>query len=204
MREMMRLGLILMGMSLICAAALGFVNNQTEDRIAAQKELIRQQAMQSVSTSFGSDLEFDSLSVAGLANPYEETGRVLTPMEIVSGGRRVGFVFTAYRKGYSSVIETLVAVDTTGVICGSSILYQSETPGLGTKAQAPEWMAQLAGRDENALAVDKDGGEIHSITGATVSSRAIVGSVAEGLEAMRAAGLFVAGAPAAAAAGGAE
>jgi electron transport complex protein RnfG len=187
---MARLGLILMAMSLICAAALGFVNSQTEEKIAFQKELVRQEAMASVASSLGSDLTYDSLEVPGLANPFEETGRTLAPVEVLSGGTRVGYIFTAYRKGYSSVIETLVAVDMTGTIIGSSILYQMETPGLGTKYANPEWMAQLAGRDETTLSVSKDGGEVQAVTGATVSGRAIVYPVRDGIEAMRAAGLF--------------
>ncbi|OQX94990.1 hypothetical protein B6I21_07740, partial [candidate division KSB1 bacterium 4572_119] len=34
----------------------------------------------------------------------------------------------------------------------------------------------------DGLAVDKDGGEIKSITGATISSRAVANSIKEGLE----------------------
>jgi electron transport complex protein RnfG len=202
-RDMAKLGLILMGMSLICAAALGFVNSQTEEKIAIQKALVRQEAMNSVAASLGTGLTFDSLAVPGITNPFEETGRTLAPVEVLSGGARVGYIFTAYRKGYSSVIETLVAVDMTGTIRGSSILYQMETPGLGTKYANPEWMTQLTGRDEATLAVSKDGGEVQAVTGATVSCRAIVYPVRDGIEAMRAAGLFdAAPAPADTTAGG--
>jgi len=192
---MLRLGLILMAMSLVCAAALGFVNSKTEAKIALQKELARQEAMNFVAASLGDSLSFDSLSVAGLANPYSETGRALAPVEVLSGRTRVGYLFTAYRKGYSSVIETLVAVDMTGTIRGGSVLYQAETPGLGTRYANPAWMDRISGRDETSLIVNKDGGEVQAVTGATVSGRAIVYSVRVGIEAMRAAGLFE-GAPA--------
>lgn len=190
MREMLKLGFILMAMSLICAAALGFVNSQTADRIAAQKEIAKQEAMALVSAYFGDSLTFDSLSVPGLANPYEETGRILAPVGVTSGGARVGYLFTAYRKGYSSVIETLVSVDLSGTIRGSTILYQVETPGLGTKYADPAWLAGLEGRGGQDLALSRDGGSVDAVTGATVSGRAIVGSVSDGIGAMRAAGLF--------------
>ncbi len=188
MREMARLGLILMTMGLICAAALGFVNSQTKDRIAIQRELARQEAMNLVASSLGSGLTFDSIEVQGLSNPYPETGRTLSPVRVSSSGNPVGYVFTAYRKGYSSVIETLVAVDLEGTIAGSTILFQAETPGLGTRYTDPSWQARLVGQTSPAL--EKDGGEIAGVTGATVSGRAIVGSVADGIEALRAAGLF--------------
>lgn len=193
MREMLKLGLILMAMSLLCAAALGFVNGQTESLIAEQRELARAEAMNLVSSTLGDSLVFDSLQVPGLANPYAETGRELAVVEVRSGTSRVGFIFTAYRKGYSSVIETLVALDTRGVVAGSTILYQSETPGLGTRYSAPGWLGQLQGMDGASVALEKDGGQVSAVTGATVSGRAITGSVSDGVCALRDAGLFSGG-----------
>ncbi len=190
MREMAKLGLILMAMSLLCAAALGYVNALTEDRIAQQKEMAMAAAMDAVSASLGDSLVFDSLAVPGLSNPYAETGRGLAVVEVLSGGTRVGYVFTAYRKGYSSIIETMVALDLTGTIVGSTILYQSETPGLGTRYAAPEWLEQLSGLDGSSVALSRDGGGVSAVTGATVSGRAITGSVADGVAAIREAGLF--------------
>ena len=46
-----------------------------------------------------------------------------------------GYTFTAYGKGYSSTIETIVGVDPDGSICGIKIVDQKETPGLGAKVQ---------------------------------------------------------------------
>ncbi len=190
MREMLKLGFILMAMSLLCAAALGYVNGQTEDRIAAQREQAKAEAMLSISATLGDSLSFDSLAVPGLANPYEETGRELAVVEVLSGGTRVGYVFTAYRKGYSSVVETMVALDTAGTVAGSTIIYQSETPGLGTRYASQDWLAQMAGLDGAAVALERDGGEISAVTGATVTGRAVTGSVADGVAALGQAGLF--------------
>ena len=190
MREMAKLGLILMAMSLLCAAALGYVNALTRDRIARQKEMAVVAAMDAVSAPLGDSLVFDSLAVPGLSNPYAETGRSLAVVEVRAGGARVGYVFTAYRKGYSSVIETMVALDPAGTIVGATILYQSETPGLGTRYAAPEWLEQLSGLDGSSVALVRDGGGVSAVTGATVSGRAITGSVADGVSALRDAGLF--------------
>jgi len=188
--DMTRLGLILMTMSLLCAAALGFVNDMTEERIALQRELARTEAMNLVAGPLGTGLSFDSLQVPGLANPYEETGRTLDVVGVSSGGTTVGYVFTASRKGYSSVIETLVALDTTGLVVGSTILYQSETPGLGTRYADSAWQARLAGLDGEGVRLTVDGGPVQAVTGATVSGRAVTGSVADGVAAIRQAGLL--------------
>ena len=60
-----------------------------------------------------------------------------------------------------------------------------ETPGLGSKAGAPEWLSQLEGQrlDSFDFRVSKDGGEVDAITGATITSRAVCDSLRQGLEA---------------------
>ena len=69
------------------------------------------------------------------------------------------------------------------------MLSQVETPGLGTKVEEvkygeddPWFTRQFLGKTANAVAVDKDGGDIQSITGATISSRALAKSVVAAYE----------------------
>ena len=116
-----------------------------------------------------------------------------------------GYTFTAYGKGYSSTIETIVGVVPDGSISGIKIVDQKETPGLGAKVQEVSsrntlW-AVIAGKgvDESGtppwfqeqykflrvadLNVVKSAGQdgILAITGATISSEAVTGSVKRGL-----------------------
>ena len=97
----------------------------------------------------------------------------------------IGYAFASYAKGYSSTIQTLVGIDTAGTIIGLKILFQKETPGLGTRVEEirsgetePWWQIQFNGKLASEVAVDKDGGEIQSITGATITSRAIADAIA--------------------------
>ena len=103
----------------------------------------------------------------------------------------VGYAIEAFGKGYSSVIETMVGVNKDGTIRKVKILSQKETPGLGArciedepfKPQKPKWTTeQFIGKTVDQLKVDKDGGPIVSITGATISSRAITNSIREALQ----------------------
>ena len=66
---------------------------------------------------------------------------------------------------------------------------QAETPGLGDKIESrrSDWVFQFDGRsignpDVSGWAITGDGGEFDQITGATISPRAIVGAVKDGLE----------------------
>ena len=116
-----------------------------------------------------------------------------------------GYTFTAYGKGYSSTIETIVGVVPDGSISGIKIVDQKETPGLGAKIQevtsrntlwavimgrgvdeagTPPWFQeQYRYLRTNDLRVVKSPGEdgILAITGATISSDAVTGSVKSGL-----------------------
>lgn len=122
----------------------------------------------------------------------------------------VGYSFTAYGKGYSSTIETIVGVDPAGTICGIKITSQRETPGLGAKIEEvaskntlwavmmgnavdetgarPWFQVQFSGAAPEDLEVVKSATEegILAITGATISSDAVTESVREGLEALEA------------------
>jgi H+/Na+-translocating ferredoxin:NAD+ oxidoreductase subunit G len=101
----------------------------------------------------------------------------------------LGYAFKSDGNGYSSVIETMVGIDTTGLIKHIKILSQKETPGLGALSENSEsftgkkWSTrQFEGKTSGQLKVDKDGGQIVSITGATITSRAITNSIKSKLE----------------------
>ena len=83
----------------------------------------------------------------------------------------------------------MVGVDSLGAIQGMKVLKQVETPGLGTKVEEikygeedPWFTRQFLSKQADQVAVDKDGGDIQSITGATISSRALTQSVVAAYE----------------------
>ena len=59
----------------------------------------------------------------------------------------------------------------------------AETSGLGSKASDPAFKDQYVGKG-GTLAVDKDGGEIAAISGATITSRAVTAGVNSALAAV--------------------
>ena len=86
--------------------------------------------------------------------------------------------------GYSGNIEIMVGVDPEGIVTGIEILAQTETPGLGTKITEAGFKRQFLGKglDNTDWRVKKDGGVFDQITGATISPRAVVAAVSDGLE----------------------
>lgn len=104
------------------------------------------------------------------------------------GGRFVGYAIPAAGNGFADVISILYGYDPTrGAIVGFSVLESRETPGLGDKIYkdaaflenfrelrvAPSIVAVKKGKKTAANEVD-------CITGATISSKAVVRILNEG------------------------
>jgi electron transport complex protein RnfG len=90
--------------------------------------------------------------------------------------------------GYNGPIELLVGIDRSGHITGVRVAYHRETPGLGDAIEADrsDW---IEGFDATSLTeppadrwrVTKDGGQFDTITGATVTPRAVTEAVRKAL-----------------------
>lgn len=181
MKDIVKLGGLLMLITTIAATALAGIYNVTKPRIEAQKALELDRAL----TVALPDIPREAIF------PIEKDEQVAYYIGYKTPKKNdlVGYAFVAYGPGYSSVIETMVGVDTLGAILGMKVLSQVETPGLGTKVEEvkygednPWFTRQFLNKAANDVAVDKDGGDIQSITGATISSRALTKSVVAAFE----------------------
>ncbi len=83
----------------------------------------------------------------------------------------------------------IMGVDRIGTLLGVRVISHAETPGLGDKIEASksDWILKFNGRSLNdppptGWAVKKDGGIFDQFTGATITPRALVGAVKNGLE----------------------
>jgi len=179
MKDMLKLGGILTLITVIAAVGLAAVYSITKPRIEEQERLALERAL-TIALPMA-----DKRAII----PVKKDDQVLYYKGYASPdtSQLVGYAYVAYGPGYSSVIKTMVGVDTTGKILGMKVLSQVETPGLGTKIEEvkygekdPWFQRQFIGKSAAKLAVDKDGGEIKSITGATISSRALTNSVVAG------------------------
>ena len=110
-----------------------------------------------------------------------------TSVEIVSAykmtkdGQDAGYCVEVAPTGFGGGVDTMVGISADGTITGISVISaSSETPGLGARCTEAEFMDQFADQPaDGSVAVEKDGGSIVALTGATITSRA----VAEGVNA---------------------
>jgi Na+-translocating ferredoxin:NAD+ oxidoreductase subunit G len=87
----------------------------------------------------------------------------------------IGYIIQSFGKGYSSYINTLIAVDKDFKVLRINILGHAETPGLGDEIESDSFKNQFTGKDlEHLKVVKNDTTEyIQAISGATISSRAV-------------------------------
>lgn len=195
---MIRFGLIMMLVGLVAAALLVGVRLFTQPRIEVHQRMEKQGALKVV------------LPEAEAFEPVKEEGNVIYYRGYASYRKEkvVGYVFLSSGRGFSSVIRTLVGMESDGRITGIKILCQKETPGLGARVEEiktkktlfnaligffrrevlieeeklrPWFQEQFSGKELKNLYVVKEepGDKIQAITGATISSKAVTDSVRE-------------------------
>lgn len=96
---------------------------------------------------------------------------------IYSDEEVIGYAFAASGSGYGGRINILVGIDSDFKIMDISILSQVETPGFGSKITESSFTDQFKGLSASDIALRAAGGKIDAITGATISSRALINIV---------------------------
>lgn len=150
----MKMIVVLTTICIISAFLLGLTYSMTVDKIKYQEEMIEKNALKSV-LPFAVDFSKEG---DGYYKGLNAMGEV------------VGYAFIGGGKGYSSVISVMVGIDTERKIQGIKILSQQETPGLGGRVEEPWFQKQFSEKGLDA---------IDTITGATISSRAVIAVVTE-------------------------
>jgi len=91
------------------------------------------------------------------------------------GDTVIGYIIQSFGKGYSSYINTFIAVDKDFKVLRINILGHAETPGLGDEIESDNFKKQFNGKDQEHLKVVKtDTTEyVQALSGATISSRAV-------------------------------
>jgi electron transport complex protein RnfG len=161
MKEMIRYGFILGLICVIAAGLLAGVNVITRSKITFQLKAEEQAALKEVMSSAA---KFTEVKL----KTHKE---VLYYKAFDNQDKLIGFVFKASSKGYSSVIETLTGIFLDDKISAIKVISLNETPGLGMRITEKEFTSRF--NNQNSL--DLSG--VQAITGATISSRAVINSV---------------------------
>lgn len=180
MKDLIRFSLTLLIICFIASGLLASVNLITNPKIEAQALKEQTDALNEV------------ISNAETFEAVKKDGKTIYYKAYNENRDLVGFAFMTEIKGYSSLIKTMIGMDTQATITAIKILRQNETPGLGTKIievlDNTTIFDALAGKtkpiglkswfqaqfsDKNVNQLD----QVETISGATISSRAVLDSV---------------------------
>lgn len=189
MRDYIRLAGILFLVCAVAAAALGFTNSATYDKIQEQQVIANNEAKKAVLPDAE---EFEKLDDSAFSEIKSNAkyNFITEIYEAKAGGNIVGYAVQAAPKGYGGIVNIVVGIAADGSIQGVKVGNNSETPGLGKKSETPKFQDQFSGKTwESAINVIKNGtpndNEIAAISGATITSKAVTAGVNQALEAAK-------------------
>ena len=143
----------------ILVVSLSWTDNLTRDKIAWQEE---QKIKRMLEEMFPGMSEYT----------YED--EIYT---IYIDAEETGYAFLAVGKGYGGKVNILVGLEDEKTLKGISIISQTETPGLGDRITKIFFTDRFARLSLSDVSLRQDGGQIDAITGATISSEAIIDAV---------------------------
>lgn len=173
MKKILKLTFVLFLISAIVAGILGVVYEMTKDRIA-------EIAAEKTASAYAEVLTAESYDETAYTG--SDTAVKLISKAYDADGTLLGYVVETVVSGSQGSITIIVGVNIDYRCTGISITESSETSGLGAVASSPSdkgvaFRAQFVDADKN-VALVKNGGTIEALTGATITSKAVVSAVA--------------------------
>ena len=158
----------------IAAGFVGTIYHITKEPIQeAQNKLVAESIKEIVPTEFDNDPFAEKISVKLGKERF-----TLYP------ARKEGYVTaiamkSSSNKGYGGNIDVLVSFLLDGTVGNYKVIHHQETPGLGSKVNEESFKKGVIGKSpaSDKFQVKQDGGEIDAITGATITSRALIDAV---------------------------
>jgi electron transport complex protein RnfG len=179
-------------LALFACATTGLVavtHALTEQQIAHQQKAQLLSVLDQVIPVASHDNDLAKSCIA-VSLPYLKTSEPLYAYIAQQQQEPVGLAIeTIAPDGYNGAIKLIVGIDNQGVVTGTRVLSQQETPGLGDKIdlRVTDWILSFSGKqlteeNQSTWAVRKDGGQFDQFTGATITPRAVVKAVRNVLE----------------------
>ena len=162
--------LCLFSVCLVSSALLAAVYAVTKEPIEVANQAKTNNAIAQVVPEFEGDPVPGTIEVGGKEYSY---------YAVIKAGQPVGYAITSSSTGYGGALVLMVGMTADRVVYNTTVLSQSETPGLGAKCVEPDFADQFKSFNpaEKKLSVKKDGGDIDAITASTITSRAYAKAV---------------------------
>lgn len=181
MKKIITSTLVLCIITLVAGLCLAVVYEVTKEPIAAAEEKAALAAYQSV---FPSADVFETQELAPI--PPDASAVVEKVAVAKQGSEALGWALTVTsHEGYGGDITIAMGVSPDGTLTGISVISQGETAGLGAKCKDTAFTDRFVGISGGRITLVKTeaagNGQVQAISGATVTSTAVVNAVNTGL-----------------------
>ena len=189
--NIIKLALVLLAVAAVIALVLGFVNAITEGPIKAYNDNKTAEAYANVMEGYNGDTaevlyDVNDAATADVHAVIEPDGNSITKLVKADNG----YVAETEFSGAQGMITMVIGLDNDLNCTGIYVTEHSETSGLGAKAAETSegaWRDNLLGQGDG-LALKKNGGSVEAISGATITSTAVVKEVQTVINAVKALG----------------
>lgn len=179
----------LAALAAICTALVATTYSMTSERIEDNRQRLLEASLKPLLE--GLDYE-GTLSDSTLTIPAPNAlpgGAESTVFRVFADGRPLAALFDVTPKnGYAGPIRLLVGVDADDRVTRVRVVEHRETPGLGDRIEASksDWIEIFSGHSLGDPIVERweirrDGGEFDQLSGASITSRAVVRAVRDTL-----------------------
>jgi len=180
--QIIKLALVLLAVAAVIALVLGVVNEVTKGPIEQYLTAKRDAAYAMVMDGAA---DYEELDAGSYAN---DPGNSITKLSVAkdASGETMGYVAETTFSGAQGMITMVIGLDNDLTCTGIGITEHSETSGLGAKAADPtDPFPQSMVGVTDGMKLSKDGGSIAAISGATLTSRAVVTEIQTVIDAVK-------------------
>lgn len=176
----LRTGFVLLVIAAVAAGCLAIVNSFTSE-VIAQAEF--EKSVAAYQEIYGDKADsFEPMDEAQKAAVVEKYGDIQDIFVAKKGDEIVGYGINHSASGYGGEMTNAIGLLNDGTIAGFRNIQNAETPGIGSQITEPAYFEQFAGKSyaNGAMKGSKEPAaddEIPLITGATVSSTAVLDGV---------------------------
>lgn len=179
-RYAVRSGVYLLIFTVVCVALVQLLQVNTKQQVQKNIAQIRLDKINELVQDYDNDI------LAALSTKTLLLSDVTQTIKIYPA-KKDGIVFASliehtYPQGYSGDIVLLSAITPDRKLIGSRVITHKETPGLGDRIDVNKsnWILQFNNKSlQNNWEVNQFNGEFDALTGATISSRAVIDALTD-------------------------
>jgi electron transport complex protein RnfG len=180
LREIIKLGLILLLITSISAVVLGLTNSVTEEKIEEAENLVSEEARKAVLPGAEKFVKEESTEINKILKENSDILEVYKGMN--NQDEFLGYAIKTASSGYGGNVEVITGISNDGTITGMNVVSHQETPGLGANATGEEFQSQFkempTKKDITVVKSEpQNEEEVQALTGATITSDAVVKGV---------------------------